>query len=68
VTFSAGEIAPGLIYGEIVFRPREVNGGDKAGYILLFIFQCCLTCRLMLSVDLDQTASGREALLFEEAF
>lgn len=68
VAFSTGEIASGLIYGEIIFRPREVDGCDTAVYILLFIFQCCLTCRLILSVYLDQTASGRKALFFELAF
>ncbi len=37
-------------------------------YIPLLIFQCRLACMLMLSVYIDQTASGRKALFFELAF
>ncbi|KPK81282.1 MAG: hypothetical protein AMS27_15600 [Bacteroides sp. SM23_62_1] len=64
MTFPAGEIAPGLIYREIVFRPREMNRGDKAVYIPIFIFQCSLTCGPMLSVYFDKTASESPALFY----
>jgi hypothetical protein len=68
VTFSAGKIAPGLIYGKIVFRSGEVNRGDQTVYIPIFIFKCRLTGRLILSIYLDQTASGRKTLFLELTF
>jgi hypothetical protein len=68
VTFSAGKIASGLIYGKIVFRSGEVNGSDQSAYIPIFISKCRLTGRLILSIYFDQTASGRKVLFFELAF
>ena len=68
MAFSAGEIAAGLIYGEIVFRSRKVNGSDKAIYVPIFILKCRLSGRPMLAVYLYQAASGPEALFFELTF
>jgi len=38
VTFPTGEITPGLIDGEIVFRTGEMNGGDEPIAFPLFFF------------------------------
>jgi hypothetical protein len=64
VAFSTGEITPGLINGEIVFRPGEMNGGDEPIPLSIFSFQGSLACECMFSIYLDSAAAGSKTLLF----
>ena len=67
MTFAAGEVAPGLIDGEIVLRPGEVNGCNEPIPFVTFPFQRGLACKRMLLSCFYPAASGYKTLLFEFA-
>jgi hypothetical protein len=56
MTFSAGEITPGLVNGEVIFRPREVDSGDQPQEAVIRLFKRRFAGRRSPSFDFDETA------------
>jgi hypothetical protein len=57
VTFPTGEITPGLINGEIVFRPGKMNRGNEPIPFPIFSFQGSLARQCMFPIYLDPAAA-----------
>jgi len=64
MTFATGKIAPGLINGKIVFRARQMNGGDQPGRFVIVMSQGNLTGWGVFTVIFDPAAPHGETLLF----
>jgi hypothetical protein len=68
MTFSAGEGTAGLVDGEVVFRTREMNGGDQPEETVVGLFESRLAGERLPLLDLNKTVSLRISLLDQITF